>query len=162
MVGSLLANAREARIYRSGDIMRVDSWNGMNYYVTNLRSKEIFAVLRRPKLKQETCLRQHAALLQAFPFTFFRPDHKYQYTPEGEDEFDGHRCHVLKVIRTTPSGTDMQVKFWQADDLDGFPVKIEVETAGNLNTITYKDVKIGAPDPAVFKVPKNCVSGPGK
>jgi hypothetical protein len=161
MVGSLMGNAGETRIYRSGKLMRVDSWNKMNFSVTNLDTKETYFVLRRPKLNEERCMREHAPLLQAFPFTFFRPDHKFQRTPSGEDEVDGHHCHVESVVRTTPSGSEMHVKFWEADDLNGFPVKIEVENAGKVNTITYRDVKIGPPDPALFKLPKHCAKGPG-
>jgi hypothetical protein len=134
----------------------------MNFFLTNLDSKETFFVLRRPKLKQEVCKRQDAHLLQAFPFSFFHPDYKYQRTPEGEEEFDGHHCHVESVVRTSPTGAEMHVKFWEADDLKGFPVKIEVTNAGKLITITYKDVKLAPPDPALFKLPAHCEQGPGK
>lgn len=161
MVGSLLGNPGEAKVYRSGKLMRVDSWNKMSFYVTNLNTHETYAVLRRPKLNLERCVHETAPLMQSFPFTFFRADYKVQRTPAGEGDFDGHHCHIESVVRTAPSGNEMRVKFWEADDLNGFPVKIEVERPGKrVNTIEYKDVKLGRPDPAVFKLPKNCAKGP--
>src|SRR5882762_5324034 len=50
LVGSLLGNTDDTKVYRSGKVMRVDSWNKMNFFVTNLSTNETFVVLRQPKL----------------------------------------------------------------------------------------------------------------
>lgn len=162
MIGSLAGNeGQETKVYRSGKLMRVDSWNGINFFITNLSTNETSALLRRPQLKTERCVHEGGLLLQSFPFGFFRAGYKFQRTPAGEEDVDGHHCHIESVVRTDSSGNEIHVKFWEADDLNGFPVKIEVARARNTITVAYKDVKLGPPDPAVFKLPANCMAGPG-
>jgi hypothetical protein len=162
MAGSLLGNTDDVKVYRSGKLMRVEGWNKMTFYVANLSTNDTYAVMHRPKLKLERCVHENAPLLQTFPFSFFRPDYKVQRTPAGEGDVDGHHCHIESVVRTAPSGSAMHVRFWEADDLNGFPVKIEVDRPqGRVITIAYTDVKLGPPDPALFKLPKNCGKGPG-
>jgi hypothetical protein len=164
MMGSLAGDEEnERKIYRSGKLMRVEGLNKMSFFISNLDTNDLYATLQRPKLNKERCLHEVAPLLQTFPFVFFRANFKFQRTPAGEDEVEGHHCHVESVVRIGPSGGEMHVKFWEADDLKGFPIKIEVERAGkNTMTILYKDIKLASPDPALFKIPTNCTAGPSK
>jgi len=163
MIGSLTGDDNERNVYRSGKLMRVEGLNKMSFFISNLDTNDLYATLQRPKLKTQRCLHDVAPLLQTFPFGFFRADFKFQRTPEGEDDVDGHHCHVESVVRTSSTGAEMHVKFWEADDLNGFPIKIEIGPAGKkTTTITYKDVKLGPPDSALFKLPTNCTDGPSK
>ena len=150
MVGSLLGNIDETKVYRSGNLMRTAMPNG-NYFVTDLKTLDTYAVF--PK----RCVYSETPPIFPFPFTSFRVQKPtFQRTPAGEGMVDGHHCHIESVRRTSEGGT-MQMRFWEADDLNGFPVKVEVDApGGRVITIAYKDVKIGPPDPAVFKHPKNC------
>jgi hypothetical protein len=158
MVGGLSGNTDEIKIYRSGNLMWVEAYNKVNHLVTDLSTRETYFMLMEAK---ERCIHNGALAVQSFPFAFFRPDHKIERTPAGEAVVDGHHCHIESVVRTAPSGGAMHVKFWEADDLNGFPVKIEVDRpGGKVVTIRYKDVKLGPPDPALFARPKNCEPGP--
>jgi hypothetical protein len=150
MVGSLLGNIDETKVYRSGKLMRTEMPNGQ-YFVTDLTTLDTILVL--PK----RCMHDTVAPIYAFPFTTFRSHPIFQVTPAGEEIVDGHHCHVKSALRTSGGGSAMKMRLWAADDLNGFPVKIEVEApGGRIITIAYKDVKIGPPDPAVFKHPAKC------
>lgn len=164
MIGSLAGDDdNERKVYRSGKMMRVEGLNKMSFFIANLDTNDLYATLQRPKLKTQRCLHDVAPLLQSFPFAFFRPGYKFERTPAGEDDFDGHHCHLESVVRTSPTGAEMHVKFWEADDLNGFPIKIEIQGSGKkMTTITYKEVKLGPPDPALLKIPANCTAGPAK
>jgi hypothetical protein len=154
MVGSLLGNIDETKIYRSGKLMRTEMPNGY-YFVTDLTTLDTFAVF--PK----RCLHNSVPPIFAFPFTSFRAHPTFQRTPVGEEIVDGHHCHVESVLRTSDAGTATKMRFWEADDLNGFPVKVEVDgPLGRVITIAYKNVKIGPPDPSVFKHPKSCEPAP--
>jgi len=158
MVGGLAGNIDEIKIYRSGNLMWAQSYNKVNHLVTNLSTHETYFMLMQPK---EQCIHHQVLAGQSFPFAFFSRDDKFERTPAGEAVVDGHHCHVESVVRTAPTGGEMHVRFWEADDLKGFPVKIEVDgPGGRVVTITYKDVKLGPPDPALFAHPKNCIPGP--
>ena len=160
MVGGLAGNTDEIKIYRSGNLMWAQSYNKVNHLVTDLSTHETYFTLMEPK---ERCIHHWALAEQSFPFAFFGPDYKIERTPAGEAVVDGHHCHVESVVRTALSGSEMHVRFWEADDLNGFPVKVEIDMpAGRVTTITYKDVKLGPPDPALFVHPKNCEPGPEK
>jgi hypothetical protein len=158
MVGGLMGNIDEIKIYRSGNQMWAQSYNKVNHLVTDLSTNETYFMLMEPK---ERCIHHQALAVQSFPFAFFGPGYKIERTPAGEGMVDGHHCHVESVVRTALSGGEMHVRFWEADDLNGFPVKVEVDgPGGKPTTITYKDVKLGPPDPALFARPKNCIPGP--
>lgn len=159
-VGSLSGDIDEIKVARSGNLMWAEAYNKINHLVTDLKARETYFMIVQPK---EQCLHHGAVAEQSFPFGFFRPGFKVDRTSAGEAVLDGHHCHVESVVRTGPSGDAVHVKLWEADDLKGFPLKVEVERpGGQVATITYKDVKLGPPDPALFKIPKNCQEGPGR
>jgi hypothetical protein len=154
MVGSMMGNIDETKVYRSGNLMRTEMPNMPLYYVTDLSAGGTYAVFPRK------CGYSEAKLTYTFPFTFFRLDMKFERTPLGEEVVDGHHCHVERIVRTSEGGSVAKVKFWEADDLKGFPVKVEIEGGPRVITITYKNVKLERPDPAVFKHVANCGATP--
>lgn len=154
MIGSLMGNVDETKVYRSGNLMRTEMPSG-HYFVTDLSTSETYAVL------PDRCGHSGATLAYTFPFTFFRPGSTFQRIPLGEGVVDGHHCHIETIVRTTESGSTTHVRFWEADDLNRFPVKIEVDgPGGKVVTIAYKNVRLAPPDPAVFKHPTNCKQVP--
>ena len=53
------------------------------------------------------------------------------------------------------------MKLWEAEDLRGFPVKIEAEVNGRpLRPLHYSDVSFEPPDPKLFHHPAKCTEGP--
>lgn len=152
MVGSMLGDTNETHIYRHGNLLRTETSGVPIYYLTNLSTLEGTAVF--PK----RCLSGGGAHGNAFPFTFFHRDATFRREPLGEEAVDGHHCHIERIIRTSPDGSIARIKLLEADDLKGFPIKVELELGPRVNTITYKNVKLEPPDPAVFKHPTQCTA----
>jgi len=74
----------------------------------------------------------------------------------GTEVVDGHTCKVTNVVVTTAEGVVGRGRVWEAQDLDGFPVKVEWRTGQKL-TAVYRNVVLATPDPALFEPPANCI-----
>ena len=77
-------------------------------------------------------------------------------SPAGTDTVDGHACKVENMTVTPKSGQPVKMKVWEAEDLKGFPIKIEMQLARGPFTLQYKDISFAAPDPSLFTHPDNC------
>jgi hypothetical protein len=49
----------------------------------------------------------------------------------------------------------MYLRFWEAEDLHGFPIKVQV-MKGPRSVIEYKNVIVGPQDPTLFMHPNSC------
>jgi hypothetical protein len=95
---------------------------------------------------------------------------KTERTPAGTETVDGHVCRVSNVVVTRSDGKTTESKLWEAEDRQRTPIKIETQTEDGAITITYRDIVLGPPDPALFKLPAKCtplekmgqVAPPGK
>ncbi len=153
MVGSLGKDQGEARIYRRGRLLRIDDGDG--YTVSDLTKDDTWAV--SPK----TCLHENHPVIRVFPLDVAEPGFKIERVPAGKEIVDGHACIIEDVTVTSPGedGHSLKMRFWEAQDLQGFPVKIEVlSKSGHDKVISYKDVALTAPDAALFKHPSHCES----
>jgi hypothetical protein len=153
MVGSPIGNIDELKIYRSGNLMRTQMLDG-NYMVNDLEGHQTFVVL------PNRCLVDSRLSINTFPFSAVHPGSKVERSPAGTETVDGHACQVEDITVTPEHGQPLRMRLWEANDLSGFPIKIEVQRAASPATITYKDVKIGKPDPALFVRPANCSKAP--
>jgi hypothetical protein len=155
MVGSVLTgDEREAHIYRSDDLLRMQGTEGLGYFLTDLKSLETYGLTRLG------CMSDPHLYFRAFPFSAVRPGRKVERVAEGKESVDGHMCQVETV--TVSSGDlamPIKLKFWEADDMQGFPVKVQILNRVGQGTIHYKDVVIGPVDPTLFVRPQHCVAG---
>jgi hypothetical protein len=56
-----------------------------------------------------------------------------------------------------------KMRLWEAEDLQGFPIKIEfLILGGHGPVIRYKNVVLGEQDPTLFIHPKSCQPLPPK
>lgn len=136
----------EMKIYRLGDKMRTDI-GSTGYSVTDLSQHTTYMVMG-----QGMCM-QMAPRGQQNPFT---EQGSVERTPAGTDTVDGHPCKVENVTVTPANGTPTKMKVWEADDLKGFPVKVEIESSRGPITVMYKDVSFDAPAASLFTHPDNC------
>jgi hypothetical protein len=154
MVGSMLSgDERESHIYRSGKLLRTQGTEGLGYYLTDLASFETYALTRLG------CISDSHPFFRAFPFTAGRPGRKFERVAGAKESVDGHMCQVEDI---TISGHDLplpiRLKFWEAEDLHGFPVKVQVLNGGGKGIIRYKDVVLGPVDPSLFVRPEQCAA----
>jgi hypothetical protein len=145
-------------IYRSGNLMRMQSDADVpEYYITDLAKQQSHAVAARG------CQKMGYAYKLSFPFFVTGSGITYDRVPIGEEKVDGHQCHVEDLIIHNPKNpVVMHFRLYEAEDLQGFPIKIENHREHAYPwVIHYKDVKLGPPDPSLFVVPDQCQSSLG-
>ena len=158
MVGSLMEAGEgtgEAHIYRSGKLMRMEGNEGRGYMITDLSTLETYGISSGP------CMRDSHPYFRSSPFAASKTGSTTTRVPVGKETVDGHSCQVEEVTITasTRGAIPLKMKFWEAEDLRGFPVKIEyLRPGGNDIIVRYKDVVLGPQDPTLFIHPKSCVS----
>jgi hypothetical protein len=73
----------------------------------------------------------------------------------GSETVDGHPTKKYRVT-TTVNGKPYESFQWRATDLQNLPIQWS-DAAGQTRSM-LKNVKLGRPDPALFKTPANCRS----
>lgn len=137
----------EMKIYRSGDKMRT-TMGAMGYMVMDLTQHTGYMVMNSMCMQMNTA-RQQNPFAQASDATIER-------SPAGTDTVDGHTCKVENLTVTGKSGKPAKMKVWEADDLHGFPVKIEMQSEKGPITVLYKDISFDTPAASLFTHPDNC------
>jgi hypothetical protein len=159
MVGSMMEmgeGTAEAHIYRSGELMRVADPEGYGYFITDLSTLDTYALSTGP------CMHDLHPYLRVSPFAASRPDVSVERVAVGKETVDGHSSQIEDITVSSPkTGSHLKMRFWEAEDLQGFPVKIEfLRPGGHDAIIRYKNVVLGPQDPTLFIHPKSCQSAP--
>ncbi len=135
------------KIYRSGDKMRTELPGGAGYTITDLTQRTTYMVMGNGMCMQTTAQGQQNPSAQARNATVER-------SPAGTETVDGHTCKVENVTVTPQNGQPAKMKLWEAEDLKGFPIKIEIQSnRGPVTvayTVAYKDVSFSEPEPSLF------------
>jgi len=142
------------KIYRSGDKMRTELPGGVGYTITDLTQRTTYMVMGNGMCMQTTAQGQPNPFAQARNATVER-------SPAGTETVDGHTCKVENVTVTPQNGQPSKMKLWEAEDLKGFPIKIEVQSSRGPVTVAYKDVSFSEPAASLFTHPENCRPMPG-
>ena len=154
MSGAPAAKGRgmgDMKIYRSGDKMRT-SMGSMGYMVMDLTQHTNYMVMNG------MCM-QISRPPQQNPFSQAQ-DATIDRSPAGTDTVDGHACKVENVTVTPHNGQPTKMKLWEAQDLKGFPVKVEMESSHGPVTVEYKDISLDEPPASLFTHPDNCQQMP--
>lgn len=156
------------KIYRSGKLMRGEYESEDEVRISNQITKNGWVI--RPRVwttKPKECERMSLLDALSYPFlTYGSQDFDVKPVPAAEgvpaevtETIDGHSCRVHDYT-LSPKGDKVLVikaKLWEADDLKGFPVKIEIQPVGRAKfTLSYTDVSVGPPDPKLFQLPALC------
>ncbi len=138
----------EIHIYRSGNLMRMEANGGRSYQITDLDKGETHGVAK------DGCLLYASPYIRSYPFSFSNSANKFERVAVGKETVDGHVCQVEDVTITFPHHPQAaKIRLWEAEDLQGFPVKIETRTH---QVIRYKNVVLGPQDPTLFIFPNVC------
>lgn len=156
MNGSILpASDWDGHIYRSGKLMRLQRDTRVpSYLVTDLEKQEEYGVAANG------CIRLNTPSSRSFPFFLSGPGYKYERVPVGEEAVDGHLCRVEDIKIDAPKNPQqLKIRLWEAEDLQGFPIKIENRRENARRwSIHYKNVVLGPQDPTLFIIPNKCQS----
>lgn len=149
--------ASQGHIYRSGKRMRMEEPGGRGYFITDLNTGETYGV------PEAGCIHDDHPYIRAIPFYLAgMAEAKVTRASEEKETVDGHSCRVEDITVSSPMLPNPQkMRFWEAEDLDGFPIKIEfVLPSGHGPLIRYKNVVLGPQDPTLFFHPKSCQTLP--
>jgi hypothetical protein len=155
MVGSIMEvgdGEVESHVYRSGNLMRMEGVEEHGYLITDLKTHDTYGVSAGP------CMHDTHPFFRASPFAAVRPGYHVERVPVGTEMLDGHSVKIEDVTVTPPdAGKPLKMRFWLAEDLHGFPIKIDYARAdGRHSIVRYKNVFVGPQDPTLFIHPKNC------
>ena len=150
MIGSIAGDEEESHIYRLGRLIRTEL--GGSYTVTDLTKGDTYGVA--PK----GCIHDTHPAFRVFPFDVGGSGRKVERVPAGKEMVDGHSCVIEDVaVTATTRPRPLKMRLWEAEDLQGFPIKIQVISSfGHDKIIRYKDVVLTPPDAALFKHPAHC------
>src|SRR6202521_828995 len=159
MVGSIMEmgeGSSEAHIYRSGNLVRVEDPAGLGYFITDLSTLETYAFSTGP------CMHDSHPYFRVSPFPAARSGSSVERVATGKETLDGHSCQIEDITVSSPTtGSHLKMRFWEAEDLQGFPIKIEfLRPGGRSSIICYKNVVLGPQDRTLFTHPKSCQSAP--
>ncbi len=141
----------DMKIYRSGDKMRT-SMGSMGYMVMDMTQHVNYMVMNN------MCM-QISRPMGRNPFSEAQ-DGTIDRSPAGTETVDGHSCKVENVTVTPHDGQPTKMKVWEAQDLKGFPVKIEMQGSHGVMTLEYKDISLDEPPASLFTHPDNCQQMP--
>jgi hypothetical protein len=135
------------------------------YRVTDIDVPITWVVFNKTETKPETCARFNVADADTYPFwglENFRVERAPAAEPASAKEtVDGHACkidHLTFVNSDSHPAVTMDMKLWEAEELNGFPIKIEVHNSitNRTLTISYSDVSLQPPDAKLFVHPEKC------
>jgi len=136
------------RVYRSGNKMRTEMGsNGYSLYFFDEHTS--YMVMRGHCMEMP-----QMATKNANPFQM---GGSVERKPLGSDTVDGHPVKIEQVTVTSSDGKSTSMKVWEATDLQGFPVRIEMPNGMRME---YKDISLSDPPNSLFEKPDNCRAMP--
>jgi hypothetical protein len=143
-----------AKMARSGNKMRMDlpGSDGKRYTLVLLDQHKAYMVMG-----PEMCMEMNQlGALASNPFAS-SSQAKVDTTVVGAGTMNGHPVKIEDVTITPGNGGKVvNVKVWAATDLQGFPVRTEVQTANGPVRTDYTDISLSAPPDPLFAAPQNC------
>ncbi len=144
------------KVYRSGSSVRVERGgalatlyapaSGMVYNLTVYPDQSRQCVAMKPE--QAKMLPSPLELIQG---------RIVKRNTVGSESVDGHPSKIETVAVMGADGKTIESKVWEAEDLNGIPVKIESHIEGVTLLAFYRDIVVGAPDEGLFHVPDRCI-----
>ena len=151
------------KIYRSGNKMRVDHDYEKEIRIADV-SKQSGWFIRHWENRPEKCGPTEKMDIATYPFfAYTGNDFKVERIPDAQsaekETVDGHPTKVENYTVTKTDGLLVaKVKMWEAEDLQGFPVRMEINPpATKLFNLYYSNVSLERPDPKLFQVPAKCL-----
>lgn len=158
------------KIYRSEKQIRAEYVYENEVRISNLGDRKGWVIRPREwKTKPKECGRMTLMDMSSYPFfAYSATDFNVERSATAEKEtIDGHSCRVQDyTVTSKEGGQPIKVKLWEAEDLDGFPIRMQIEPAAKAKfVLNYTDVNLKPPDPKLFHLPAMCrvgVQGKGK
>ena len=144
------------KVYRSGSSVRIERSGAIATLYVPASSKVYNLTVYPDSSRQCVVMKPEQAKMLPSPLELILGQ-ILKRTPAGSEVVDGHPTRIEDVVVSEPDGKTVESRVWQAEDLKGIPIKIESHVDGVTLRATYRDIVIGAPDEALFRVPEVCV-----
>jgi hypothetical protein len=161
----------QQKYFSEGDMLRVEEESsgiegnpGIKIY--DFKKKKLYTIMLNVKLylEQDFMAEKDVVMFEPTPEKKYviGKEIKVEKTKKGENTIEGRNTTVseVKVVRKAEKGKEKEEQvlekylMWEADELDGIPVKYEFELSGeSKKIIEYVDIKTDPIDPALFSIP---------
>jgi hypothetical protein len=144
------------KVYRSGTSVRVERSAALSTLYEPASGKVYNLTVYPDHSRQCVAMKPDQAKMLPSPLELLQ-GRILKRTAAGSDVVEGHPCKVEDVTMARADGKTIESKVWEAEDLNGIPVKIESYLDGVALTAVYRDILAGAPDQELFSVPDRCI-----
>lgn len=143
------------KVYLSGSSVRLERSGAMSTLYVPAKGA-VYNLTRYPdQSRQCVSMKPEQAKMLPSPLELIQGK-IVKRTAAGSEVVEGHTTKVESVVVARPDGKTIQSKIWQADDLNGIPVKIESHIDEITLTAFYRDVVLGTPERSLFTIPDRC------
>ena len=143
------------KVYRSGHSVRVERSRALSTLYMPSKSMVYNLTTYPDQTHQCVAIKAEQAKMLPSPLELLEgPDVKR--TALGTEVVEGHPCNIENVVVTRPDGQKIESKVWEAQDLQGIPVKIESHIGELTLTATYRHISIGPLNQKLFTIPEKC------
>ena len=143
------------KVYLSGSSVRVERSDALSTLYVPAESRVYNLTTYPDHSHQCVVMKSEQAKMLPSPLELLQ-GHDLKRTPAGTEVIEGHLCHIENVEVTRPDGSRIKSKVWEAEDLQGIPVRIESVIGDITLSAVYHDIQIGTPDQALFSAPAKC------
>jgi len=145
----------QMKVYRAGDSVRVERSAALSTLYTPSKSKVYNLTTYPDHSHQCVVMKPEQAKMLPSPLELLQGS-ELKRTDVGREVVEGHPCKVENVVVKRPDGKTIESKVWQAQDLQGVPVKIESHIGDVTLSAVYRDISLDAPDQGLFTIPERC------
>ena len=143
------------KVYRSRESVRVERSGAFStLYVPS--SSKVYNLTTYPDHSHQcVVMKPEQAKMLPSPLELLQGS-DLKRTAAGTEVVEGHPCKIENVVVTRPDGKTIESKVWEAQDLNGIPVKIESHIGEITLSAIYRDISTETPDQNLFTVPEKC------
>jgi hypothetical protein len=143
------------KVYRSGSSVRVERSGAISTLYVPANSEVYNFTVYPDHSRQCVAMKPEQAKMLPSPLELIQGK-ILKRTTVGTDVVEGHAVKIETVTVLQPDGKTIESKVWEAEDLQGIPVKIESYIDGVTLRAVYRDIVVGAPDQSLFTIPDRC------
>jgi len=143
------------KVYRSGASVRVKRSEALSTLYEVAESKVYNLTTYPDHSHQCVVMKPQQAKMLPSPLELLQGS-DLKRTTVGTEVVEGHPCKIENVTVRRPDGKTIESKLWEAQDLQGVPVKIESRLGEITLSAVYRDISLEPPDRALFAIPEHC------
>jgi len=144
------------KVYRSGSVVRVERGGALTTLYAPASGMVYNLTVYPDQSRQCVAMKPEQAKMLPSPLELIQGRIVKRNTV-GSEAVDGHPSKIEAVAVVGADGKMIESKVWEAEDLNGIPVKIESYIEGVTLLAFYREIVVAAPDQNLFRVPDRCI-----